>query len=379
MSFKLLVPAVLALMIASTILWLPEPANAAENWPVLALAFLTHTPAFLPVSHHGRLLQIKSKWIETYPELIIPPMLAIAWIFVGVNSGASIEYTLIGAAVIGIIAVCYIGVRACDRIAQDLLSQVCQSPSVPSPTVTDIGKRFIYFFRSGLAALSLTGLLYHAAGQTIPIEVIFVPIAVGFLSVATAVLTSHVERRIHADFSEVLPQLIERTLVAAPTSLVVYHAGTSKNEIAATRALCEDLERQGEEFVLIVREAGALEELRKLAPLHLWHAERLSALAHCAQARLSTTLYASDHPKNSHFTRYTQFEHSLAATYGRLANIEKLPKTVALYDKVLAKSSTVAARWRANSPQDVAARISVYEADAELLFLKTGTSKREAA
>ncbi|WP_422050494.1 hypothetical protein [Shimia sp.] len=357
MTFKLFLPAVLALIAVCGVMWLPASARAPENLPVIFLAILVHVPVLLPVSQHGRLITSKSKVLNTYPEILLPPLLAVCWAFLGVTFGFSASFVLAGVATIAAICICYLAVRRCDRHTKHLQAQVCHSESLPSPYIADLSKRYLYLLRCAMAALSLAALMVHVAGCDLPYTWALLPGLAGTAAVFLTALTKRVDRANHAMFAKEISGLLSRQLQAAPASVAIYHAGTGRAHLNATKSLCAKLDDLGRAYVLIVREQTAFEELRKLDPQHLWHAEKLSALHHCAQPDLQTILYANDHPKNSHFTRYTRFEHALVTEFSTLKTAEQLPKNTALYAKIIARSAAQAAKWRASAFGDIATRI----------------------
>ncbi|MBO9403228.1 hypothetical protein [Shimia sp. R9_3] len=357
MTFKLFLPAVLALIAVCGVMWLPAPARAPENLPVIFLAILVHVPVFLTVSQHGKLITSKAKVLNTFPEILLPPLLAVCWAFLGVTFGFSASFVLAGAATNAAICICYLAVRLCDRHSKHLQAQVCHSDTLPPPYIADLSKRYLYLLRCAMAALSLAALMMHVAGLDVPYTWAFLPGLAGAAAVFLTELTKRVDRTNHAVFAKEVSGLLTRQLQAAPASVAIYHAGTGRAHLSATKSLCEKLDDLGRAYVLIVREQTAFDELRKLDPQHLWHAEKLSALHHCAQPDLQTILYANDHPKNSHFTRYTRFEHVLVTEFSSLKAAEQLPKNTALYAKVIARSAAQAARWRASAFGDIAARI----------------------
>ncbi|MDA5555150.1 hypothetical protein [Shimia sp. MMG029] len=355
--FTLFLPAVLALMALCAILWLPEAARSAENLPVLFLALLVHLPAFLPVSQHGKLLTTKVKLLNTYPEVLIPPCLAIAWFFIGGSFQVTLQVWLFAAVTLSAICLCYAAVRICDAKAARIQSEACRVATMPPASTADIAKRHIYLIRCALTALSLTAIFATAADALLPRALLILPVALSLAAVALTALTLHQERSAHAELAPLLRDLMARQLQASPAQVAVYHAGTSKADISATKALCEHLNEAHEPYVLIVRERGALEDLQRLSPRHLWHAEKLGALADCVQPQLRTILYAQDHPKNSHFTRNTQFEHVLITAFNQLERAPALPQTVALYQKILAPTDAHARNWQSTATLDLASRI----------------------
>ncbi|WP_209089954.1 hypothetical protein [Shimia sp. R9_1] len=357
MTFKLFLPAVLALIAVCGVMWLPASARAPENLPAIFLAILVHVPMFLPVSQHGKLITNKSKVLNTYPEILLPPLLAVCWAFLGVTFGFSASFVLAGAATIAAICICYLAVRLCDRHTKHLQAQICHSDTLPSPYIADLSKRYLYLLRCAMAALSLATLVMHIVGRDVPYTWALLPGLAGAAAVFLTELTKRVDRANHAVFAKEVSGLLARQLQAAPASVAVYHAGTGRTHLKVTKSLCEKLDDLGRTYVLIVREQTAYEELRKLDLQHLWHAEKLSALHHCAQPDLRTILYANGHPKNSHFTRYTRFEHVLVTEFSTLKTAEQLPKNTALYTKIIARDAAQAAQWRTSALGDIAARI----------------------
>jgi hypothetical protein len=369
----------LALLALSAVRWLPEDTRSPENLPILALVLLSHVPVLLPVVMHGKLIATKHKVINQFPEILVPPFVAIGWALTGAAFGLSFASLVLTAACLTALSISYIAVRICDRREALLRSANCQSSALPNTGTTDITKRHIYFIRCAIGACSLATLISHAAGVTLPLELALVPSLLCAGVLLLLFLTWEQAQQQHKEFAEAIPQLLSRQLQAAPASLAVYHTGTSKQDTDATKALCTQLDDASQPYVLIVREEFALAELSKLGAAHIWHAEKLSALADCAQPQLSTIVYAQDNPKNSHFTRYTQFEHILVAGFTRLANAQALPQTTGLYTKILASSSEQAAQWRTNSDADLAARIKSHLSDLPLSTSTTPSAQGWAA
>ncbi|MBO9399092.1 hypothetical protein J7400_20650 [Shimia sp. R9_2] len=357
MTFKLFLPAVLTLIAVCGVMWLPASARAPENLPAIFLAIFVHVPVLLPVSQHGKLITSKSKVLNTYPEILLPPLLGVCWAFLGVTFGFSAGFVLAGAAAIAAICICYVAVRLCDRHTKHLQAQICHSDTLPTPYIADLSKRYLYLLRCAMAALSIAALMMHVAGLDVPYTWALLPGFTGAAAVFLAALTKRVDRANHAVFAKEISGLLSHQLQAAPASVAIYHAGTGRAHLNATKSLCAKLDDLGRAYVLIVREQAAYEELRKLDLRHLWRAEKLSALHHCAQPDLRTILYANDHPKNSHFTRYTRFEHVLVTEFSTLKTTEQLPKTTALYAQIIARGAAQAAQWRASAFGDIATRI----------------------
>ncbi|GAA6182399.1 hypothetical protein NBRC116594_38370 [Shimia sp. NS0008-38b] len=358
---KLLLPAVLLIAVAYAIAVAPIPTLNQVTLTAFVLTLLVHAPAFMPVASHGKLLPSKSQVLNRYPEVIVPPMILLPWLIHGVSINASLGYWSVAVASLTSLVVGYLGVRVVRFLAERAQNQVCQSSTIKSASSSDISANVLFQLRALCAALSCSTLLWGMSGGDISLIFAFPPVLIAASAIIVVWSAHRLEIHSQRLAGATTNALLARQLSLKPTPLAVYHAGSTATQIQATKALCDTLSTAGLPFTLICREANAMTELRATKPTHLWFAPSLKSLSGCVQDAFQTILYANDTPKNSHFTRFSQYQHMLVTAFGDLARAEQLPKTLALYTRVIAASQSQAARWRANALGDIAQRVVTFD------------------
>lgn len=324
----------------------------------VAATLVAHAPAILPVSLHGALLPGKLTYFRQYPEITALASILVVWT-IGV---AAIEFAPINLmsalTLLCALASCYAAVRGISMLSSKIWARVCHPSSFPLPNTASLASTAIFQFRLLVACVSAILLLTLSQGNPLPYWLPVIPIVVTISVAAIVSLAWRIEENASIEFSKIVGDVLARQLRKKPTSVAVYHAGTRPDQTDATIALCKELQETNQPYVLIVRDKAALEALETLSPLHLWRAENLSSLCPCAQPTLTSVLYAHDTPKNSHFTRNSQYRHILFLKHNEHAHARTLPKNFALYTNIVANSEEHARALIQTSSVDMASRVT---------------------
>ncbi|MBE1292852.1 MAG: hypothetical protein GJ677_10220 [Rhodobacteraceae bacterium] len=338
-----------------------SPDAAWVSYTIVAATLVAHAPAILPVSLHGALLPGNLTYFRQYPEITAFVAILIVWT-IGV---AAIEFAPINfmSALILLCALasCYAAVRGISILSSKIRARVCHPSYFSQPNTASLASTAIFQFRLLVACVSAASLILLSQGNSLPYWLPAIPIVVTFFVAAIAGLAWKIEENASMEFSKIVWDVLARQLKKKPTSVAVYHAGTRPDQTDATIALCRELQETNQPYVLIVREKAALEALEALSPLHLWRAENLSSLSPCAQPTLTSVLYAHDTPKNSHFTRNSQYRHVLFLKQNEYAHAHVLPKNLALYTNIVAASEAHAHALTQTSSVDMASRVTTIE------------------
>ncbi len=371
MSTKLFLPLFCAVLLAIGLglftLMLPH-ARGGPALPLgmLALGILAHVPAFVPVGMHGRLVPVSQKALNTYPEIPVPFVIAAAWALALATRAPSGLYVAFAVLSVCVISLAYAAVRAAQWGVQKLQSQNCQSAAISVPKMVDLATRYIFALRAGTAVASLAALGNFLLQNALPFGAFGALIAVGTAIPLILVTTWVLQTQATDLISKTVADFMARQLKARPAQVAVYHTGMAQRQIAATTEIMDELTAQNIPFVLIAREKAALAKLPTPKARHVWLAPTLATLTECAHPSLTTVLYPQDAPKNSHFTRFPNRRHVLFTALSDLSNDDTLPKSVALYDTIIAPSEAKANQWRNAAAPDLARRITCLSSDYAL-------------
>ncbi len=331
------------------------------SYMLVAATLVAHAPAILPVSSHGALLPGNLTYFRQYPEISAFVAILIVWT-IGVAALKFAPLTLLSAlTILCALGTSYVAVRGISIFSSKIRARVCHPASFPQPNIASLASTAIFQFRLLVACVSAISLLSFSLGNPLPYWLPVIPIVITIFIAAIAGLAWKFEETASIEFRKIVWDVLARQLKKKPTSVAVYHAGTREDQTDATIALCAELQDINQPYVLIVREKAALEALEVLSPLHLWRAENLSSLSSCAQPALTTVLYAHDTPKNSHFTRNSQYRHVLFLKHNEHAHARVLPKNLALYTNIVAASEAHAHALTQTSPVDMASRVTTIE------------------
>lgn len=331
------------------------------TYTFLTLIVLAHIPALLPVVVHKALIPNTVPHVQKCPEITVVAAILAVWTTGTIKFEFTLGTLVLAFVLLGALGICYVGVRAVTQISNKLQAKVCRPISFPYPSVVGPASKAIFQIRLLVALVSGTSLIVLSQGGILPLWLPVLPsVSAVFVMVIVAITWKSEEAGVR-EFGEVVSKVLTRQLNKKPTSVAVYHAGTHANQITATIALCERLESIRQPYILILREKAALEALAELHPLHIWQAETLASLSPCVQPSISFVLYAHDTPKNSHFTRNTEYRHVLFLEHTEHENAKSLPNSFAIYTNIVATSEEHAQRLAATASGDIARRVTTID------------------